>query len=138
MEGRIYYRGPRRPGGDLPRIKVDLTADEVLIHDPVHREVTHPYSDGLPGPPRIACYSLPEIFGEKLGALAERCLPRDLYDVINIFRRPGARGSPEVRSVMVDPQDGEVFVEYDGQTVKPRDLVAALEAAGFKARQGSP
>lgn len=96
VEGRIYYRGPRRPGGDLPRIKVDLTADEVLVQDPVRREVTHPYSDGLSRPPQIACYSFPEIFGEKLRALAERYLPRDLYDVINIFRRPDLRGSHEV------------------------------------------
>ena len=25
IEGRVYYRGPRRPGGDLPRVKIDLT-----------------------------------------------------------------------------------------------------------------
>jgi len=43
-----------------------------------------------------------------------------------------------VRGVNVDPKDGEVFVEYDGPAVRPRDLVAALEAAGFKARSGSP
>ena len=43
-----------------------------------------------------------------------------------------------VRGVTVDPKDGEVFVEYDGRAVSPRDLVAALEEAGFKARLGSP
>ena len=57
VEGRVYYRGPRRPGGDLPRIKIDLTGDEVLITDPVTREVTHPYSDTLPGSHGVACYS---------------------------------------------------------------------------------
>lgn len=96
IEGRVYYRGPRRPGGDLPRVKLDLTADEVVVHEPVPREIAHPYSDGLPGSPRITCYSLPEIFGEKLRALAERCLPRDVYDVINIFRRPDLRGDPQL------------------------------------------
>ena len=43
-----------------------------------------------------------------------------------------------VKDATVDPQYGEVYVEYDGQAVTPRELVAALEAAGFKARPGSP
>ena len=25
IQGRVPYRGPRRPGGDLPRVKIDLT-----------------------------------------------------------------------------------------------------------------
>ncbi len=48
------------------------------------------------------------------------------------------RGLKGVRAVRVDPGTGEVFVEYDGPAVSPRDLIAALEAAGFKARLGSP
>lgn len=96
VDGRISYRGPRSPGVDLPRVKIDLTADELLVHGPVLQEIAHPYSDDLPGLPKIACYSFPEIFGEKLRALAERCLPRDLYDVINVFRRPDICGQPEV------------------------------------------
>ncbi len=96
VEGRVYYRGPRRPGGDLPRVKIDLTPDEVLVYDPVRRPVTHPYSDGFPAAREPLCYSLPEIFGEKLRALAERGLPRDLYDVVSVFRRPEARGAAEI------------------------------------------
>ena len=46
--------------------------------------------------------------------------------------------SKGVRGVTVDPKDGEVFVEYDGQVVTPRDLISALDAAGFKARLPSP
>jgi len=41
-----------------------------------------------------------------------------------------------VRTVVVAARDGKVFVEYDGRTASPRDLLAALEAAGFKARLG--
>lgn len=96
IEGRVHYRGPRRPGGDLPRVKIDLTPEEVLVYDPVRRPVTHPYSDELSIAAAPLCYSLPEIFGEKLRALAERCLPRDLYDVVSVFRQPEARGSAEV------------------------------------------
>ncbi len=44
-QGRIGYRGPMQPRGDLPRIKLDLTTDEILVLDPVIRGVHHPYSD---------------------------------------------------------------------------------------------
>lgn len=43
-----------------------------------------------------------------------------------------------VKSVVIDPGLGEVFVEYDAHAVTPRDLVAALETAGFKARPAGP
>lgn len=29
LQGRVYYRGPRRRGADLPRVKIDLALDEV-------------------------------------------------------------------------------------------------------------
>ena len=32
------------------------------------------------------CYSYEEVFAEKVRALAERARPRDLYDVVNLFR----------------------------------------------------
>src|SRR5688572_27224986 len=45
-QGRIAYRGPiARRGGDLPRIKLDLTADEALVLPPVMRAAAHAYSD---------------------------------------------------------------------------------------------
>jgi hypothetical protein len=44
-EGRVSYRGPMKPGSDPPRIKLDLTVDEILVLDPVEREIHHPYSD---------------------------------------------------------------------------------------------
>jgi copper chaperone CopZ len=43
-----------------------------------------------------------------------------------------------VKAIAVDPKHGEVFVEYDGQAVSLRDLVAAVNAAGFRARPGPP
>lgn len=85
-EGRVSYRGPIQMGGDPARIKLDLTCDEVLVHDPVEQEVHHPYSDKPEGGIRINCYNFEEVFAEKLRALAERERPRDLYDVINLYR----------------------------------------------------
>ncbi len=43
-----------------------------------------------------------------------------------------------VKDVSVDRKAGEVFVDYAGQAAKASDLVAAAQAAGFKARPASP
>jgi len=85
-EGRISYRGPMMPRGDLPRIRLDLTADEVLVRDAVLRPVMHPYSDAPEEGIEARCYAFDEVFGEKVRALGERSRPRDLYDVINLHR----------------------------------------------------
>ena len=85
-QGRISYRGPIAPAGDLPRVKLDLTVDEVLVLPPVSRPVSHPYSDSPGSDMHARCYSYEEVFAEKVRALAERARPRDLYDVVNLFR----------------------------------------------------
>jgi len=85
-QGRIGYRGPMQPRGDLPRIKLDLTVDEILALDPAVREVHHPYSDLPDKGIKIRCYCFEEVFAEKIRALAERERPRDLYDVVHLHR----------------------------------------------------
>jgi len=85
-QGRIGYRGPLQPRGDLPRIKLDLTTDEILALDPVIREVHHPYSDLSNDGIQIKSYCFEEVFAEKIRALAERERPRDLYDVVHLYR----------------------------------------------------
>jgi hypothetical protein len=85
-QGRISYRGPLLPSGDLPRIKLDLTNDELIALAPVIREVHHPYPDRPATGIRIQCYAYEELFAEKLRALAERERPRELYDVIHLYR----------------------------------------------------
>ncbi len=86
-QGRLSYRGPIAPSSDdLPRIKLDLTSDEVLALPPIDRQVSHPYSDAPEGGIMTRCYSYEEVFAEKVRALAERARPRDLYDVVNLFR----------------------------------------------------
>ena len=86
-EGRIYYRGPRN--APAVRIKLDLTvADaERVVCPTVWRRIFHEYPDDPPEPVSVRCYSLEELFAEKVRALGDRCLPRDLYDVVNLFRR---------------------------------------------------
>ena len=91
IEGRIYYRGPMQPRGSLPRVKLDLTADERMVHRPVERAVAHAYSDCPEAGMSARTYSLTELVGEKIRALGERARPRDLYDVISLFRREDLR-----------------------------------------------
>ncbi len=90
IEGRVAYRGPSGQSS-LPKVKLDLTSDEVLAERPVIRPIGHPYSDSLPVR-GVLSYSITELFGEKLRALAERCRPRDLYDVVHMHRHPDVIG----------------------------------------------
>jgi predicted nucleotidyltransferase component of viral defense system len=86
VQGRIGYRGPLKPGGDLPRIRFDLTNDELVVLNPEMRVVHHPHSDSPTDGIHILCYPFEEVFAEKIRALAERERPRDLYDVIHLYR----------------------------------------------------
>lgn len=101
-QGRIYYRGPVTATGkqSIPKIKIDLTPDEILVDKPVLTPVRHDYSDN-PGSINIQSYSYVEVFAEKIRALKERTRPRDLYDVINFFRRPESHTiAGQVREVL--------------------------------------
>ncbi|MAW86458.1 MAG: hypothetical protein CMJ42_08010 [Phyllobacteriaceae bacterium] len=96
-QGKLSYRGPVSPSsGGLPRIKLDLTADERLVLAPVRTPIFHPYSDAPDGGIEVLSYAYEEAFGEKVRALAERTRPRDLYDVINLFRNEEAQPAPAV------------------------------------------
>ncbi len=91
-QGRIAYRGPNPTRGVPPKVKFDLTSDEVLTQRPELRPIGHQYSD-RPLPVRgVQSYPITELFGEKLRALAERCRPRDLYDVVYLHRHPDLIG----------------------------------------------
>lgn len=96
IEGRVAYIGPLRMPTP-PKVKLDLTADEVVVRQLERQPVFHPFSDVGSGGAvdhvaDVLCYSLPELLGEKLRALAERCRPRDLYDVVHTHRHPDLIG----------------------------------------------
>lgn len=97
-QGKVGYRGPVSPGssaGGWPKIKLDLTAGERLVMPGVRRQVFHPYSDRPDNGMWINCYAYEEAFGEKIRALGERTRPRDLYDVVNLYRHGDTRPSAE-------------------------------------------
>lgn len=90
IQGGIKYRGPVRPQvglAHMQRIKIDLTLDEPLVLPPVSKLVDHPYSDKPQGSIEILSYDYEEVFAEKIRALAQRLRPRDLYDVVHLYRR---------------------------------------------------
>ena len=97
-QGKLSYAGPLAPprSGGLPRVKLDLTADEHIALDPVRATIYHPYSDAPEAGIQVLAYAYEEAFAEKVRALAERARPRDLYDVVNLFRNEGARPAANV------------------------------------------
>ena len=90
-QGKLSYRGPISPrAGGLPRIKLDLTPDELLVLPPAKRTIFHDYTDAPAEGVAVLCYAYEEAFAEKIRALGDRARPRDLYDVINLYRNAEA------------------------------------------------
>ena len=89
IQGKVSYRGPVRPQVNvrsLPRIKIDVTFDDPVLLNPVHRPVEHTYSDTPSAGILVLAYAYEEVFAEKTRALVQRLRPRDLYDVIHLYR----------------------------------------------------
>lgn len=90
VQGGIKYRSIVRPNvgvQQMQRIKIDLTLDEPVVLPPVIKVVDHPYSDNPTEKISVLAYSYEEVFAEKVRALTQRLRPRDLYDVIHLYRR---------------------------------------------------
>ena len=86
VRGKIGFRGPLLQKRNLPKIQLDVTASEILVLEPVKLKVHHPYSDEPKNGIAAYCYSYEEAFAEKVRALSERARPRDLYDIVCLFR----------------------------------------------------
>ena len=94
-QGKISYKGPVSSTHALPRIKLDLTADERVVLPPVGAKIFHPYSDAPEAGIEVLTYDYTEAFAEKFRALAERTRPRDLYDIVHLYRNTDVRPEPE-------------------------------------------
>jgi len=102
IEGRVYYRGPRR-SPVLASVKLDVTALEVVARPPVLRQVWHPYPDEFPTEGTVRCYSFEEVFAEKIRAMGERGRPRDLYDIVTLYWRHDLQARPDlIREVLAE------------------------------------
>ena len=77
----------------------------------------------------VVSYSIAELFAEKLRAFAERCRPRDLYDVVHMDRHPDLIGlSGAVRHVL-DEKCADVGMEVP--------TAASIRSSPFRAEIGS-
>ncbi len=94
-QGKIYYIGPRGNPGPTA-IKLDISFSEDLMRPQVLRDIIHPYSDDMPGSVQTYCYNLEELFAEKIRALIQRSSPRDLYDIVYLFRRSDLNAEPDL------------------------------------------
>ncbi|MBX3323904.1 MAG: nucleotidyl transferase AbiEii/AbiGii toxin family protein [Phycisphaeraceae bacterium] len=94
-EGRIYYIGPRQ-SPTVARVKLDLSGSEVIARPTAVRPISHPYPDDLPDPGAVRCYAFEEVFAEKIRAMGERGRPRDLYDIVNLYRREDLHGQRDL------------------------------------------
>ena len=72
-----------------------MTADERVVLPPVRAQIFHPYSDAPEEGIEVLAYEYTEAFAEKFRALAERTRPRDLYDVVHLYRNAEARPEPK-------------------------------------------
>jgi predicted nucleotidyltransferase component of viral defense system len=128
FEGRVYYRGPL--GSPQPAsIKLDLTGDELVARPTVLRDITHPHADALPAPAQVRCYGFEELFAEKLRALIQRCRPRDLYDVVHLFRRRDLRAEPAlIHDILVQKCSAKGIEPPTAETVLQSAHRAELES----------
>lgn len=86
VQAKLTYNGPLRRKTSFPRIKLDLTLNEKIVLEPEPRAIFHPYSDQPHPIIQALCYPFEELFAEKIRALAERARPRDIYDVIHLYK----------------------------------------------------
>ena len=126
-EGRIYYRGPRNAPG-VASLRLDLTTAEQVVRPTVLRPIAHEYPDALPVPAEVRCYSFEETFAEKLRAMGERARPRDLYDIIFLYRRASAL--PEaalLRSVYREKCNSKGVEVFTSKAIQASPFLRELE-----------
>lgn len=127
-EGRVYYVGPRR-FPTVSSIRIDLISSEHVARPCVRRQISHPYPDELPTPATILTYGFEEVFAEKIRAMGERGRPRDLYDIINLYRRRGLELDPaSVREVLAEKCQTKGLEVPTIQTVLVQERRAELQA----------
>lgn len=75
----ISYVGPLGGVGANKRVKVDISRSEQLQFEPVKKKAILSYSDQEEH--QLLCYTLEEIFVEKLRSVIQRMQARDFYDI---------------------------------------------------------
>ncbi len=82
----LAYVGPLKRTRRPRELKLDFTADEMIVSKPDARSLLRVYSDEITPPLQILSYPIEEILGEKMRTILQRTEPRDLYDVWRLLR----------------------------------------------------
>jgi len=130
VEGRVYYRGPLA-APSIASVKLDLSATELLAREPERRPIAHPYEpdEALPDPADVACYVFEEVFAEKLRAMGERSRPRDLYDIVNLYRRDDLRlRRDDIHEILVEKCAHKEIAVPTLANIEASGLVPELES----------
>lgn len=127
-EGRVYYVGPRQTPGPAS-VKLDLDGEEQVCRETESRPIAHAYDDGLPEPATVRCYAFAEVFAEKIRAMGERGRPRDLYDIVNLFRRSDLRpDSEDMRSLLAEKCERKGVAVPTLASLRSADTLAELQS----------
>ena len=128
VRGKIGFRGPLLKKKNLSKIQLDLTASEILVLKPVKLKVHHPYSDEPQRGISAYCYPYEEAFAEKVRALDERARPRDLYDIICLFRNKSLLSNHELLlSVLKKKCDHKKMEIPNFKSIKAHEKIDELD-----------
>lgn len=96
----LAYVGPLKRTRRPRELKLDFTADEMIVSRPEQRPLLRVYSDEIIPPPQIVSYPIEEILGEKMRTILQRTEPRDFYDVWRLLRDHAAEMNlPSVKTI---------------------------------------
>lgn len=85
----ISYTGPLARSGTNKEIKVVISKDELMYHQPEEKKIIAQYSDLVNEEYSMLCYPIDEIAAEKMRLLMQRTAPRDVYDIWYLFEMHG-------------------------------------------------
>ena len=114
----LGYTGPLGGKGANKSIKIDITDDEIICNKPDEKMVINDYSD-LQDEYKILCYTIGEIISEKMRSLMQRTMPRDLYDIWNLFENENYN----IEDYVSDFQKKTEFKKLD-----PNKLIKTLQS----------
>ena len=83
----ISYIGPLGGQGNNKRVKIDISRSELLVFEPVMKDVFIDYTDMEEH--QLLCYSLKEVLVEKMRSVMQRMQARDFYDIWYLLEQHG-------------------------------------------------
>lgn len=109
---------------------MDISQEEQIVDTPVFLPLIHIYSDAKSCETTVQCYSLYEIFAEKLRALVQRTRPRDLYDVVHLAELFESKGLSN------DKLDAVAHKKFNVKELLYPDSLLKISAAAMNEAEG--